>query len=504
MDSENQNEGAKSKIEKIRIDLERKLAALEAVKLKSIKKANLIVEKTEGIVKESDAIAESKVVDTNRSFIEQISDIENSSNFDNFKTEEIKEIDEENKISPIHVSNVKDFKEETIIEDKELVETSDKTFFEITDEIENVEDEILIKESVKIAPIIVKEQKESIKKEKLIAPIVATKIKEKIPVQNSDSAEEKPKSSNLNYLIYALVAMVIFGIGYLGWNYLSTSSKKKDKIFSEFENQKYKDSIELADAKNQLSDFISQRYIDSIANANQILLDNNNSSKRPTKSNINRPKNRPEVVLNNNLPSSSNIDVSQTTNSNPVNTDVKSSNDDVEKTTDNNNNNNNNNDITENSSNTTNDNSSEKPDVVVENNSETDTKPESAINKPKKTETLSTIEKSPVYPGCEKKGSELAKKKCLMSKVSRFVQNKFNGDLSQDLGLEAGRKKINVQFIIDKNGNATVLRVRGQHKVLEKEALRVVNSLPKMKPGRKNGKTEPVIYNLPIVYNVEY
>ncbi len=499
MGSDNQNEDAKSKIEKIRIDLEKKLAALEAVKLKSANKANLIVEKAEDIVKESEATAVNKEVDTNRSFIEQISDIENSSNLDNFKIEETKDVDQENKILPIDVSNVKEYKEEKIVlEDNE---NSEETFFEITDEIENIEDEILIKENVKITPIIAKEQKEPAKEEKLIAAPIATKINEDLSVKDNNSTGEKTKSSSLNYLIYALAAILILGISYLGWNYLNKSSKNNDKMLSEFENQKYKDSIELADAKNQLSDFISQRYIDSIANANQILLDNTNSSKKPIRSNSNnnRPKNRSEVIVNNNLPSTSSLDINQAVTSNPVKTNIPTSNNDdvtdvVEETISDSDNK-----AMSNSNNNISDNSSEKSDIAVDN-----TKTVKPINKPKKTETLSTIEKSPIYPGCENKGSELAKKKCLMSKVSRFVQNKFNGGLSQDLGLDAGRKKINVQFIIDKNGNATVLRVRGQHKVLEKEALRVVNSLPKMKPGRKNGKTEPVIYNLPIVYNVEY
>ena len=114
---------------------------------------------------------------------------------------------------------------------------------------------------------------------------------------------------------------------------------------------------------------------------------------------------------------------------------------------------------------------------------------------------FSVIENVPEYPGCEK-GSNTEKRKCMSAKIAKFVQRKFNTDLAGDLGL-SGRQRINVIFKIDKNGNVTGVRSRAPHPRLEKEAARVINLLPKMKPGRQRGKAVIVPYSLPITFQVQ-
>jgi protein TonB len=114
---------------------------------------------------------------------------------------------------------------------------------------------------------------------------------------------------------------------------------------------------------------------------------------------------------------------------------------------------------------------------------------------------FAVIENVPIYPGCES-GSNDAKRKCMSDKISKFVQKKFNTDLAGDLGL-TGRQRINVIFKIDKNGNVTGVRSRAPHPRLEKEAARVINMLPKMKPGKQRGKAVTVPYSLPIVFQVQ-
>ena len=114
---------------------------------------------------------------------------------------------------------------------------------------------------------------------------------------------------------------------------------------------------------------------------------------------------------------------------------------------------------------------------------------------------FSVIENVPEYPGCEK-GSNAEKRKCMSAKIAKFVQKKFNTDLAGDLGL-SGRQRINVIFKIDKNGNVTGVRSRAPHPRLEKEAARVINLLPKMKPGRQRGKAVIVPYSLPITFQVQ-
>ena len=114
---------------------------------------------------------------------------------------------------------------------------------------------------------------------------------------------------------------------------------------------------------------------------------------------------------------------------------------------------------------------------------------------------FSLIENVPEYPGCEK-GSNTEKRKCMSAKIAKFVQRKFNTDLAGDLGL-SGRQRISVIFKIDKKGNVTGVRSRAPHPRLEKEAARVINMLPKMKPGRQRGKAVVVPYSLPITFQVQ-
>jgi len=114
---------------------------------------------------------------------------------------------------------------------------------------------------------------------------------------------------------------------------------------------------------------------------------------------------------------------------------------------------------------------------------------------------ITVVEHVPEYPGCEK-GSNTEKRKCMSAKIAKFVQRKFNTDLAGDLGL-SGRQRISVIFKIDKNGNVTGVRSRAPHPRLEKEAVRVINLLPKMKPGRQRGKAVVVPYSLPITFQVQ-
>ncbi|HIE45563.1 MAG TPA: energy transducer TonB [Flavobacteriaceae bacterium] len=111
------------------------------------------------------------------------------------------------------------------------------------------------------------------------------------------------------------------------------------------------------------------------------------------------------------------------------------------------------------------------------------------------------VEFAPEYPGC--KGSKEEMKQCFNDKINKFVQRKFNADIAQEIGLSEGKKRINVQFIINKQGDIVDVKVRAPHKRLEKEARRVVNLLPKMKPARQGNGKARVKFNLPILFNIE-
>ena len=115
---------------------------------------------------------------------------------------------------------------------------------------------------------------------------------------------------------------------------------------------------------------------------------------------------------------------------------------------------------------------------------------------------FAVIENVPIFPGCENLSNNDQRKKCMSEKVQQFVQRKFNTDLGSQLGL-TGVNRVIVQFKIDKNGNITNVRSRAPHPRLEQEAARVINSLPKMQPGKQRGKPVGVMYSLPIVFQVQ-
>ncbi|MFD2822214.1 energy transducer TonB [Lacinutrix iliipiscaria] len=113
------------------------------------------------------------------------------------------------------------------------------------------------------------------------------------------------------------------------------------------------------------------------------------------------------------------------------------------------------------------------------------------------------IENVPVFPGCESKKNNNERKKCMSEKISKFVNKKFNSELAQDLGLRSGKHRISIQFKVDKSGNVVGVAARAPHPRLEKEAVRVVSQLPKMKPGMQRGKPVTVPYGFPISLQVQ-
>jgi len=112
------------------------------------------------------------------------------------------------------------------------------------------------------------------------------------------------------------------------------------------------------------------------------------------------------------------------------------------------------------------------------------------------------IENVPVFPGCEGEKNNDARRKCMSDKIQKFVVKKFNTEIAADNDLE-GVLRVSMSFVVDKQGNVTNVRARAPHPALEKEAQRVVNLLPKMKPGKQRGKAVKVPFGFPIRFQVE-
>ena len=113
---------------------------------------------------------------------------------------------------------------------------------------------------------------------------------------------------------------------------------------------------------------------------------------------------------------------------------------------------------------------------------------------------FSVIDEVPVYKGCENSDN---KKKCMSDKITKHVTEYFNIELAKDLSLSPGKKRISVQFKIDNHGKVVNVKARAPHPKLKEEAIRVIKLIPKMKPGKQDGKAVNVRYNLPITFTVE-
>ncbi|MFY0602561.1 MAG: energy transducer TonB [Flavobacteriaceae bacterium] len=111
------------------------------------------------------------------------------------------------------------------------------------------------------------------------------------------------------------------------------------------------------------------------------------------------------------------------------------------------------------------------------------------------------IEDVPVFPGC--KGNKAALKKCFNKKMQKHFQRKFDAELPNELGLSSGKKRLIMLFKIDRQGNIVDIRAKAPHPRLQKEAIRIIKLLPKMKPGRQRGKPVGVKYTLPMRIDVE-
>ncbi len=112
------------------------------------------------------------------------------------------------------------------------------------------------------------------------------------------------------------------------------------------------------------------------------------------------------------------------------------------------------------------------------------------------------IEDVPVFPGC--KGSKAQLKKCFEEKVRKHLGRKFDADIANEIGLDSGKKvRIRYQFKISKTGDISNIRIAAPHKRLKKEGMRVISSLPHMKPGKQRGRPVNVPYTGSIVLQVE-
>lgn len=108
------------------------------------------------------------------------------------------------------------------------------------------------------------------------------------------------------------------------------------------------------------------------------------------------------------------------------------------------------------------------------------------------------IEKVPVYPGCEDTGDMRA---CFNQMLQRHIGKNFRyPELAQEMGIQG---RVNVLFIIQKDGSIGNVRLRGPDKLLEDEAARIISLLPQMTPGEHRGEKVRVPFSIPITFKLQ-
>ena len=105
----------------------------------------------------------------------------------------------------------------------------------------------------------------------------------------------------------------------------------------------------------------------------------------------------------------------------------------------------------------------------------------------------------PVFPGCEKL-SEIKKRGCFQEKMNRHIAKHFRyPEIAQKQGIQG---RVIIQFVVEKDGNVSGIRTRGPDPILEKEAVRIISLLPKIKPAEIEGRKVRVPFSTSITFKL--
>ncbi|MEO1012106.1 MAG: energy transducer TonB [Bacteroidota bacterium] len=108
------------------------------------------------------------------------------------------------------------------------------------------------------------------------------------------------------------------------------------------------------------------------------------------------------------------------------------------------------------------------------------------------------IEDVPIFPGCENAKNKRA---CFQKMMGKHIKKVFQyPESAQEMKLEG---RVNTLFVIQEDGSIGNIQLRGSHKILEAEAQRIVEKLPKMTPGKQRGKAVKVPFSQPITFKLQ-
>ncbi len=104
-------------------------------------------------------------------------------------------------------------------------------------------------------------------------------------------------------------------------------------------------------------------------------------------------------------------------------------------------------------------------------------------------EVFTIVEEMPGYPGGDAKMYEYLVKNIKYPQIAR--ESSIQG-------------RVFVNFVVEPDGSVTNVKVlRGIGGGCDEEAMRVVKSMPKWKPGKQRGKAVRVSYTLPVVFKLQ-
>jgi len=88
-----------------------------------------------------------------------------------------------------------------------------------------------------------------------------------------------------------------------------------------------------------------------------------------------------------------------------------------------------------------------------------------------------------------------------MAKLYEYLNKNISyPEMAKENGIQG---KVFVQFVVWKDGTIRDIKVvKGVHKTLDKEAIRVIKSMPKWKPGKQRGKNVNARFTLPIKFRI--
>ncbi len=115
---------------------------------------------------------------------------------------------------------------------------------------------------------------------------------------------------------------------------------------------------------------------------------------------------------------------------------------------------------------------------------------------------FAVVERVPVFPGCEGAQNNDQRKACFQAKLLEHVTNNFKfPQQARELNLQG---RIYVKFVVERNGSVSSIEVlRGVDPLLDSEAIRCVQTLPRISPAQQRGKPVRMSFVLPIYAKME-